>query len=342
MRQILGALVEGRDLTEGEAGALLDALTDPGLDPVLAGALLIALKSKGEKVPELRAFARGMRDRALDPGIEGAADAVDLVGTGGDLSGSLNLSTGAALLVAACGQPVIKHGNRSVSSRSGSADVLASLGLKIPLDEAEAADLLRRCGFTFLFAPYYHPAMKVVAPVRQALGVGTIFNLVGPLANPAQPGFSVLGAPSLEVARRLAEALSGLELSRAHVVHGAPGWDEPTPVGPYLLIEVEPGRTTETVEDPAEFGVPRCVAGDLAGGDSDENAASLRRALGGEPGPHRDALTLGASLALRVTGRVADPREAIAVATAAIDDGRAADVLDVVSGYQGVEVVTGG
>lgn len=342
MRRILTALLDGRDLTEEEAASVLDSMTGSELEPVMTGALLTALRAKGEKAAELKAFARGLRQRALDPGINGAAGAVDVVGTGGDMSGSLNLSTGAALLTAACGQAVIKHGNRSVSSRSGSADVLAALGLDTPLDPGSAADLLERCGFTFLFAPSYHPAMKAVAPIREALGVGTIFNLVGPLANPARPGYTVLGAPGLGIARELATALSGLEMRRAYVVHGAPGWDEPTPVGPYHLIEVVPGETRETLEDPADFGISRCSVDALLGGDPAANAAALRRALEGERGPHRDALILGASLALRVTGHFDEPGNAAAAAAAAIDDGRAAGVLGVIAHHRATRVAADG
>ncbi len=335
MRAVLETLLAGGDLDEATAADVFESLTGPETDPVMAGAVLVALKAKGETATELRAFAGALRRRAIRPPLGDVSAAVDVVGTGGDRSGSLNLSTGAALVAAGCGQQVVKHGNRSVSSRCGSADVLAALGLEIPLDGDQAAALFEASGFTFLFAPHYHPAMKSVAPVRKALGVGTIFNLVGPLANPAAPGFSVIGANSLESARRLADALSGMDVERAFVVHGSPGWDEPTPVGPYHLIEVTPGRTAESVEDPADMGVARCDPEDLAGGDASDNAAALRRVVDGEPGPHRDALILGAALALRVTGVAAGAREALAEAAAAIGDGRVGQVLETVSGFSG-------
>ena len=341
MRAVLETLLAGGDLDAGTATEIFESLTGPDADPVMAGAVLIALKAKGETAIELRAFATALRQRAIRPPLGDVSAAVDVVGTGGDRSGSLNLSTGAALVAAGCGQTVVKHGNRSVSSRSGSADVLAALGLEIPLDGDQAAALLEASGFTFLFAPHYHPAMKSVAPVRKALGVGTIFNLVGPLANPAAPGFSVIGANSLESARRLAEALSGMDVERAFVVHGSPGWDEPTPVGPYHLIEVTPGRTAESIEDPADVGLARCDPEDLAGGDSSHNAAALRRVVEGETGHHRDAVVLGASLALRVTGVAVGAREALAAAAAAIDDGRVGRVLETVSEFTAVRASDG-
>jgi len=250
---------------------------------------------------------------------------VDVVGTGGDSSGSLNLSTGAALLAAAAGAQVVKHGNRSVSSRSGSFDVLTALGLDVPWDSARAGQVFAETGFTYLFAPTFHPAMKAVAPVRQSMGARTIFNLVGPLANPARAPYLVVGAFSEEAARMMAETLAGMGISRAYVVHGEPGWDEPTPVGPYLLFDVRPGSVEPGLEDPAEFGIARCDPNDLIGGDPTGNADAIRQVFDGEPGPHRDALVLGASLALRVTGTPAE--QALRMAATAIEDGSAANLL---------------
>src|SRR5690606_18700077 len=196
-----------------------------------------ALRAKGVTAEELRGFAMGMRSLARRPKIARGMDAVDIVGTGGDRSGSYNISTGASLLTAAAGLPVVKHGNRSVSSKSGSADVLQALGLSLPLDEERAAECLAATNFTFLFAPHYHPAMKAIAPVRAAMGVRTVFNILGPLSNPAEPPFHVTGAFTEPTARLMAEAMSGMPLQRAFVVHGSGGWDEPTPVGPFLLLD---------------------------------------------------------------------------------------------------------
>jgi anthranilate phosphoribosyltransferase len=223
LRDSLEHLLSGKSLTEDQAGDLLRALTGADMPPALAGALLAALRSKGVTPDELRGFARAMRALARRPAIPAGARAIDIVGTGGDASGSFNLSTGAALLTAACGVDVVKHGNRSVSSKSGSADVLEQLGLKLPLDEAAAGACLAATRFTFLFAPHYHPAMKAVGPVRQAMGVRTVFNILGPLTNPAAPLFQLTGAFNLPTAQLMAEALSGLPIERAFVVHGAEG-----------------------------------------------------------------------------------------------------------------------
>jgi anthranilate phosphoribosyltransferase len=324
------ALLDKRSLTAGEAGQLLVALTDPDVPPALAGGLLAAIRAKGVVPEELRGFALGMRSLARRPAIPEAsvAGAVDIVGTGGDKSGSFNLSTGASLLAAAAGIPVIKHGNRSVSSKAGSADVLEALGLPLPLDEARAAACLAATGFTFLFAPHYHPAMKAIAPVRAALGVRTIFNILGPLTNPAAPPFHVIGAYNEATARLMAQALAGMPLGRAFVIHGAAGWDEPSPLGPFLLLDVRQGEVRESRRTPGDYGIAVCQEEQLLGGDAAFNAAALTRVLRGEDqGPHRDALLLGAALALEVTGRAEGPRDAIAMARAAIDDGRASSQL---------------
>jgi len=240
-RDTLEKLLNRRNLAESEAEELLMQLTDPTGAQAMAGAILAALRTKGVVADEVRGFARGMRRLARRPQIPTDLRAIDVVGTGGDASGSLNISTGTALLTAACGVPVLKHGNRSVSSRAGSADVLEALGLKIPLDEQEAADCLAASNFTFLFAPHYHPAMRTVGPVRSALGVRTIFNILGPLTNPAAPPFHLIGAFSIEIARLIADTLSGMEVERTFVVHGAEGWDEPTPFGPFPGFDVRPG-----------------------------------------------------------------------------------------------------
>src|SRR5688572_17589051 len=201
MRTWLDGLLERRALGTEDARALLVGLTDAELPPALAGALLAALRAKGITPEELRGFALGMRALARRPQIERGLAAVDIVGTGGDKSGSYNISTGASLLVAAAGLSVVKHGNRSVSSKAGSADVLEALGLKLPLDEAQAAACLAATNFTFLFAPHYHPAMKAIGPVRAAMGVRTVFNILGPLSNPAEPPFHVIGAFNEATAR---------------------------------------------------------------------------------------------------------------------------------------------
>jgi anthranilate phosphoribosyltransferase len=332
-QQLLERLLRGESLDEPTASDLLRVMASGELAPALAGALLTALRLKGETADEIRGFARAMRELARRPAIA-PGPYVDIVGTGGDGSNSLNLSTGASLLAAACGLPVVKHGNRSVSSKSGSADVLAALGLPLPLDEAAAGACLTHCGFTFLFAPHYHPAMKHIAPVRQALGVRTVFNILGPLANPAAPPFHVIGAFSDAMAARMADTLAGLPMTRAFVVHGEAGWDEATPAGPFVCYDVQPGRVERTLRDPREAGLARCGLEDLRGTDAASNAARLREALAGrDTAAHRDALVLGAALALEVTGEEPDPRSAVARARAALDSGAGDKLLAAITAF---------
>ena len=328
MRDTLERLLDRQDLAEADATALLVALTDSAMPPAMAGALLAALRSKGLTADEVRGFAAGMRRLARHPELPPGPPAVDIVGTGGDGSCSFNISTGASLLVAALGVRVVKHGNRSVSSRSGSADLLECLGLPLPLDERRAGECLAATGFTFLFAPHYHPAMKEIAPVRRALGVRTVFNLLGPLTNPAEPPFGLVGAYSRDAARLMAETLAGMPIERVFVVHGEPGWDEPTPCGPFELYDVSPGRVERTERDPLHYGLTRCTPQLLAGGDAAHNAAGLRAVFAGDDrGPHRDALVLNAALVLEVTGTVRDPAAALHAAADAIDRGDALRLL---------------
>jgi anthranilate phosphoribosyltransferase len=329
LREVLERLLQRRDLSENEAGQLLVALTDAAVAPAMSGALLAALRSKGITPDEVRGFAGAMRSLARRPQLPPGPPAVDIVGTGGDASGSFNLSTGAALLVAAMGVRVVKHGNRSVSSRSGSADLLEALGLPLPLDEQAAGDCVAATGFTFLFAPHYHPAMKEVAPVRRALGVRTVFNLLGPLTNPAEPPFSLIGAYSADAAKLMAETLAGMPIQRVFVIHGDPGWDEATPVGPFELYDVQPGRVTREVRDPRDLGMARCAPADLAGGDAAHNAVGLRAVFEGrDAGPHRDAIVLNAALALEVTGAVPTAVAGVAAANEAIERGDGARLLE--------------
>ncbi len=335
LREVLERLLAGESLAEAEAQQLLVQLTDDTLSPAMVAAQLVALRAKGVVADEVRGFAKGMRALARRPELPAVGKAVDVVGTGGDGSGSVNLSTGAALLAAAAGVPVVKHGNRSISSRSGSADLLEALGLKLPLQGADIGGCLAATGFTFLFAPHHHPAMKAVGPVRNAMGIRTVFNLLGPLTNPASPPFGLIGAFNLDTAKLMADAFAGLPIERVFVVHGEPGWDEPTPCGPFHLFDVKSGGSTvgasllatvtHTVRDPlSDYGLPRCRPEDLAGGDGAHNAERLLQVFRGEDqGAHRHALLLGAALVLEVTGRAATPREALALAAAAIDSGAA-------------------
>ena len=344
LRDVLERLLAGESLAEAEAQQLLVQLTDESLSPAMVAAQLVALRAKGVVADEVRGFAKGMRALARRPELPFVGKTVDVVGTGGDGSGSVNLSTGAALLAAAAGAQVVKHGNRSISSRSGSADLLEALGLKLPLQGADIGACLAATGFTFLFAPHHHPAMKAVGPVRGAMGIRTVFNLLGPLTNPAAPPFGLIGAFNLDTAKLMAEAFAGLPIERVFVVHGEPGWDEPTPCGPFHLFDVKSvgsklpptadnapvgasllATVTHTVRDPlTDYGLPRCRPEDLAGGDAAHNAERLLQVFRGEDqGAHRHALLLGAALVLEVTGQAATPRDALAMAAAAIDSGAA-------------------
>lgn len=331
LREVLERLLAGESLAEAEAQQLLVQLTDESLSPAMVAAQLVALRAKGVVAEEVRGFAKGMRALARRPELPFVGKTVDVVGTGGDGSGSVNLSTGAALLAAAAGAQVVKHGNRSISSRSGSADLLEALGLKLPLQGADIGGCLTATGFTFLFAPHHHPAMKAVGPVRGAMGIRTVFNLLGPLTNPAAPPFGLIGAFNLDTARLMAEAFAGLPIERVFVVHGEPGWDEPTPCGPFHLFDVhktdgsELATVAHTVRDPlTDYGLPRCLPEELAGGDGAHNAERLLQVFRGEDqGAHRHALLLGAALVLEVTAQAATPRDALAMAAAAIDSGAA-------------------
>jgi anthranilate phosphoribosyltransferase len=323
-RQVLEHLLERRDLSEIEAAALLELLTANDLAPAMAGALLSALRAKGVTAAEVRGFAGAMRALARKPAFPASPDAIDIVGTGGDSSGSLNLSTGAALLAAACGLPVVKHGNRSVTSRSGSADFIEQLGFTLPLDEHRAAQCFAATGFTFLFAPYFHPAMKALAPIRAALKVRTVFNLLGPLTNPAAPRFYLIGAYDEATAELMAHTLSGMQIERAWIVHGAAGWDEATPIGPFVAFDVTRGGISRRRIDPKEFGLPPCESADLKGGDAAENLSALHAVFESrDRGAHRAALALQCGLALYIAGRSASIAAGIAEAAAAIDSGQA-------------------
>jgi anthranilate phosphoribosyltransferase len=323
-REILEHLLERRSLREDQAGTLLRMLTAPDLAPAMAGALLAALRAKGVTAEEVRGFAGAMRALAIKPALPTAIDAIDIVGTGGDGSGSLNLSTGAALLAAACGVPVVKHGNRSISSRSGSADLIEAIGFTLPLDENRAAECFVATGFTFLFAPYFHPAMKALGPIRTALGIRTVFNLLGPLTNPAAPRFLLVGAYDAQTAELMAGTLAGTQIERGWVVHGACGWDEATPLGSFVAYDVRKQRVDRLEINPEEFGIARCTAADLAGGDAKINLKALIDVFEcRDQGAHLDTLVLQCGLALMISGRADSIAGGIALARAVVDSGKA-------------------
>jgi anthranilate phosphoribosyltransferase len=333
----LSQLLDGRDLSREEARRVMGSIMAGEATPAQIGGFLVALRLKGETPAEIAGAAEAMRAHviAVRPKRD---DLVDTAGTGGDGGKTFNISTAAALVAAAAGAGVAKHGNRSVSSESGSADVLEALGFELDLTPVRIAESIDSLGFGFMFAPMHHPAMKHAAPVRRELAARTVFNVLGPLTNPAGARALVLGVYSPELARTLAGALVQLETTRAYVVHGAGGIDELSPCGPNLVCEVENGSVREYGLDPLELGIERCDAEELRGGDPQANAAALREVLGGANGGHRSAVLLNAAGGIAAAGRVETLREGIEAAREAIDSGAAAARLDELVEFSQTEV----
>jgi len=323
---ILRKTMEGAILSPDEARAGFDAVMDGGATPVGLSAFLVALRLRGETAPEIAAFARAMRQRAVAVKSD-RADLLDTCGTGGDGAGTFNVSTVAALVVAACGVPVAKHGNRSVSGRCGSADLLEGLGIRADLPVETAERSLEQLGFGFLFAPRLHPAVGHATAVRQELGVRTVFNLLGPLANPAGARRQLLGVYAPAWVERLAQVLCELGSERALVVHGS-GLDEIALHGETEAAEVRDGRVTLLRLRPEDAGLGRAPLASIAGGDRAFNVQCARAVLAGEPGPRRDIVVLNAAAALWVAGRAGDLREGAALAERAIDSGAAQNLVD--------------
>jgi anthranilate phosphoribosyltransferase len=322
----LARIADGRDLTRDEARAVMDEVMRGEATPAQIGGLLVGLRAKGETVDEITGFAEAMREHVV-PVRPTRTQLVDVVGTGGDGAHTINISTAAAIVAASAGAGVAKHGNRAASSACGSADVLEALGLVLELPPERIAASIDEHGFGFMFARAHHPAMRHAAPVRQELGTRTVFNVLGPLANPAGARDGVFGVYAPELARTYAEALAGLGARRALVVHGAGGVDELTPSGPSLVVEVSEGRITEWQLDPSALGLAPSDPSQLRGGDAAENAAAIRRVLDGERGGRRDAIVLNAGAALVAAGVDETLRDGVATAAAAIDDGAAGAVL---------------
>jgi anthranilate phosphoribosyltransferase len=324
VRTALTAVVEGGTLSRDEAHAAMGAVMDGESTPSQLAALLVALRMRGETIEELAGFATAMRERVLR--VDAPEGAIDTCGTGGDRSGTFNISTTAALVVAASGVPVAKHGNRAMTSRSGSADVLEALGVQTDLDPVGAAEALRTQGFAFLFAMAYHPAMKHAGPTRREIGVRTAFNLLGPLTNPAGARRQVVGVGDAVAAPKLAEVLRLLGSERAFVVHGD-GVDELPLDGSGVLYDVTPDGVTRREIRPSDVGLPGAATSELAGGSPEENARLVEAVLQGERGPRRDVVLLNAGAALVAAGRAADLPSGIAAAAATIDAGGATSLL---------------
>jgi len=322
----LGKVVEGRVLAAPEARAAFEAIMDGRVPPARLAAFLVALRMRGETVVEIAAFARVMRERATRIDAGGGM-VLDTCGTGGDGAGTFNISTVAAFVVAGCGVPVAKHGNRSVSSRCGSADLLQGLGVRLDADVALIERALREAGLAFLFAPALHGAMRHAAPVRRELGVRTVFNLLGPLTNPAGARHHLLGVYDPARVEGLAEVLRELGSERALVVHGD-GLDEIALHGETRAAELRGGRVRTFTLTPEDAGLRRAPLSEVAGGSVEENVAIARGVLSGERGPRRDIVLLNAAAALMVAGRAGDLREGVAQAGQALDSGAALHAVE--------------
>ena len=330
--EAIARVLEGDSLTREDARAVMGEIMRGEATPAQIGGFLVALRAKGETADEIAGSAEAMREYVL-PVRPRRDDLVDTAGTGGDGAHTLNISTAAALLAAAAGAGVAKHGNRAVSSACGSADVLEALGFELELSPERIADSIDELGFGFMFAPTHHPAMRHAAPVRRELATRTIFNVLGPLTNPAGARAQVVGVYAPALVPRIAEVLARLGARRAFVVHGAGGIDELSPAGPNLVCEVVDGGVVERTIDPEELGVPRCAPEELRGGTPAENAAAIRAVLAGGNGGRRSAILLNAAGAIAAAGHAEDLREGLAVAERTLDSGAVLERLDALVAY---------
>jgi anthranilate phosphoribosyltransferase len=325
LKPLIATVAAGLPLDEREAEAAFDILMSGDATPAQIGGFLMALRVRGESVAEITGAVRAMRAKMLR--IEAPEGAIDTCGTGGDGSGTLNISTGAAIVTAACGVPVAKHGNRAASSRTGTADALAALGVNIDADMSLVKEALWRANICFMLAPRHHSAMRHVGPARVELGTRTIFNLMGPLSNPAGTRRQLIGVFARQWIEPLAEVLGQLGTERAWVVHGSDGLDEITTTGHTHVAELKDGRVSSFEVTPETAGLPRATAAELKGGDAQTNAAAITELLAGRPGAYRDIVLLNSAAALLLAGKAADLKSGAALAAAAIDNGKAKAVL---------------
>jgi len=320
-------LLDGRHLSRADAHALMGSIMEGEATTAQIAGFLVALRTKGETAEEIAGFADAMREHVV-PVTPERTPLVDIVGTGGDGANTFNISTASALVAAAAGAAVAKHGNRAASSAAGSADVLEALGIPIEQEPGTTARSIDELGFGFMFARAHHPAMRHVAPVRQELGIRTVFNILGPLANPAGARDGVFGVYSPALARTYADALAELGARHAFVVHGDAGLDELSPCGPNLVVEVVDGDVREWELDPRELGIFPADPASLRGGSATDNAATIRTVLAGEKGGRRDAVLLNAAGALVAAGIAEGLGEGVELAAATIDSGGATSRLD--------------
>ena len=321
IKEAIGLVVSGVSLTTVQAEQVMHEIMSGEATPAQLGAFLTALKIKGETVDEITGFARTMRDNALFVRTDGPV--LDIVGTGGDGSGTMNISTCAAFIAAAAGLTVAKHGNRAMSSKCGSADVLESLGVKIDLDAGQVEECLREVGISFMFAQVFHPAMKYAAAPRREIGIRTVFNILGPLTNPAAAASQVLGVASQPLVDTMSQVLRGLGCRHALVVHGEDGLDEITVSGKTFVSELKDDDIRSYTITPEEFGLTRSKLKGLKGGSVEQNAKMLRGVLSGAPGPQRDVAVLNAAAGLLAGGRVESLLPGVALAKEMIDSGLA-------------------
>jgi anthranilate phosphoribosyltransferase len=335
MQEIISRITSGEDLVPDQAYQVMRSIMTGSATPAQVGAFLAAMRLKGESFQELLACARVMQEYVVPiPAVAGSNRLVDTCGTGGDGTGSFNISTASALVTAGAGVPVVKHGNRGVSSRCGSADVMKALGVTIEITPVHATKVLQRAGMVFLYAPLYHPAMSGVAGVRRELGIRTIFNLLGPLSNPAGAGVRLLGVYDPALTEKIALVLSELGVYRAMVVHGD-GMDEISTTGPTRVTELDNGAVRTYILHCEDFGIPPAVKSDLLGGSPDENAGIIRRVLEGAASPARDIILLNAGAAIYLGGKSATLTDGIRCAARSVDSGRARAVLDSLIRYTG-------
>ena len=338
IQDALSALLDGRDLDRDEARRVMGSIMDGEATPAQIGGFLVALRLKGETAEEIAGCAEAMREHVLAVKPQ-RGDLVDTAGTGGDGARTFNISTAAALVAAAAGAGVAKHGNRAVSSASGSADVLEALGFSLELGPERIERSIDELGFGFLFAPTHHPAMRHAAPVRRELAARTVFNVLGPLTNPAGARAQVVGVYAPELVPTIADVLLNLGATRAFVVHGAGGVDELSPAGPNLVCEVADGEVRRREIDPLELGVPRCASEDLRGGEPEDNAQTIHEIFAGADGGRRDAVLLNAAGAIAAAGHAKDLEEGLGIAREAIDSGAAGERLEALVAFSRAEAV---
>jgi anthranilate phosphoribosyltransferase len=331
IREAIAQLVAGDSLSEDEATGAMEEIMTGAATPAQIGSFLTALRIKGETVDEVSGMARVMREQAIHVPLPVHIRAVDTCGTGGDAAGTFNVSTAAGLLVAALGQPVAKHGNRAASSRCGSADVLEALGVKLELGPEQVATCIEQVGFGFMFAPTYHPAMRYVGPTRREIGIRTVFNILGPLTNPAGAQYQILGVADARLLPLMGEALLRLGCQRALIVHGEDDVDELSLSAPTRIYEVRgaSGETLTYTVTPSDLGLSERPRAEILGGDAEQNAAVMRRVLGGEQeGAIAEMVALNAGAALYVTARVPELRAGVELARDTLRSGKALALLD--------------